>query len=133
MSDFQVLPTARLYALFPFYNLMNNRDLFAQLVLEPAPTVTATTTAHWLRVTRSDDLIYSGGGATSNSFFGFGSTASGSRNGIGTMVDLSLAWQATKWLTLSGYYAHVFGSGMIDQAFEGNDANYAYAEATVAW
>jgi hypothetical protein len=132
-SFFQVLPTARLYALYPFYNLMNNRDLFAQLVLQPAPTVTMTTTAHWLRVSQSDDLLYAGGGATSNSVFGFGGTATGGRNGIGTMVDLSLAWQPTKWLTLSGYYAHVFGCGMIDQAFLGNDSSYAFAEATLAW
>ncbi len=132
-SFFQVLPTARLYAFFPFYNLMNNRDLFAQLILEPAPSVSLSTTAHWLRVTESDDLLYAGGGATSNSVFGFASTASGGRKGIGTMLDLSLSWQATKWLTIAGYYAHVFGCGMIDEAFEGNDASYAFAEATVAW
>ena len=90
-SFFQVLPTARLYALYPFYNLMNNRDLFAQLILRPAPTVTLTTTAHWLRVSESDDLLYAGGGATSNSVFGYGGTATGGRNGIGTMLDLSLA------------------------------------------
>jgi hypothetical protein len=65
--------------------------------------------------------------------FGYGGTATGGRNGIGTMLDLSLAWQATKWLTLSGYYAHVFGCGMIDQAFFGNDSSYAYAEATLAF
>ena len=37
------------------------------------------------------------------------------------------------WLTLNGYYAHVFGCGMIDQAFAGNDSSYAFGEAIVAW
>ena len=130
---FQVLPTARLYAQFPFYNLMNNRDLFAQLILKPHRIVTALASVHWLRVSEQDDFLYSGGGATSNSVFGFAGTPTGNQNGIGTMVDLSLSVQATEHLTLSGYYAHVFGCGMIDQAFAGNDANYAYAEATLSF
>jgi hypothetical protein len=130
-SFFQVLPTARLYAQFPFYNLMNNRDLFAQLILRPDPIVTVLATAHWLRVSESDDFLYAGGGATSNSVFGFSGTATGGRNGIGTMVDLSISVDPVEYLTVSGYYAHVFGCGMIDQAFEGNDASYAYIEATL--
>ena len=132
-SFFQVLPTARLYALYPFYNLMNNRDVFGQLILQPASIVTIAATAHWLRVSERDDLLYAGGGATSNSVFGYSGTATGGRNGIGTMVDLSVGVQATKNLTLSAYYAHVFGCGMIEEAFEGNDSSYAYAEATIAF
>ena len=130
---FQMLPTARLYAFFPFYNLMNNRDLFAQLILKPHPIVTALASLHWLRVSQRDDFLYSGGGATSNSVFGFSGTGTGNRNGIGTMVDLTVTVQAMEHLTLSGYYAHVFGCGMIDQAFAGNDASYAFAEATLSF
>jgi hypothetical protein len=33
---FQMLPTPRIYARTPFYNSMNNRDLFAQLILRPS-------------------------------------------------------------------------------------------------
>ena len=132
-SFFQVLPTARAYAQFPFYNLMNNRDLFGQLILRPHPIVTVLATTHWLRVSEKNDFLYSGGGATSNSVFGYGGTATGGRNGIGTMVDLSVSVQAHEHLTVSGYYAHVFGCGMIDQAFEGSDASYAYIEATISF
>ena len=130
---FQMLPTARLYAQFPFYNLMNNRDLFGQLILRPHPMVTAQATLHWLRVSERDDLLYSGGGATSNSVFGYAGTATGNRNGIGTLADLSLSVQPLKPLTISVYYAHVFGCGLIDQAFAGDDADFAFAEATVSF
>jgi hypothetical protein len=34
-----------------------------------------------------------------------------------------------KNLTIGAYCAHVFGCGMIDHAFEGNDSSYAFAEA----
>lgn len=52
---FQILPTSRLYARFPFYNLMNDQDLFAQL----------------LRLSEDEDFLYSGGGATWNRVFGY--------------------------------------------------------------
>lgn len=130
---FQMLPTARAYANFPFYNLMNNRDLFAQLVVQPHPIVSAQATLHWLRVSEKDDLLYAGGGATSNSSFGFAGTPTGNRNGIGTMFDLSIGIKPLKALGINLYYAHVFGCGMIDQAYQGNDADYAYAEAIISF
>ena len=46
---FQILPTARVYAQLPFFNLMNNQDVFAQLILRPHARVTIRTDYHWLR------------------------------------------------------------------------------------
>ena len=37
---FQMLPTAWLYAQFPFYNMMNNQDVFVQWIVDPHPMVT---------------------------------------------------------------------------------------------
>ena len=56
---FQVLPTPRQYARFPFYNLMNNEDIFAQLILKPTSKLTLRTEAHRLRLSDSADLWYS--------------------------------------------------------------------------
>ena len=50
-SFFQALPTARVYAQLPFYNLMNNQDVFAQLILRPHARVTVRTDYHWLSLT----------------------------------------------------------------------------------
>ena len=47
---FQVLPTPRIYARFPFYNLMNNQDAFAEVVLRPHPKWTIRSDAHFLRL-----------------------------------------------------------------------------------
>ncbi len=130
---FQILPTARAYAMFPFYNMMNNRDLFAQLILKPHAMVSMQSTLHWLRLSDRDDFLYGGGGATNNSVFGFTGTASGDRTGIGTMFDTSITVNPVKWLALSVYYAHVFGSGMTGQTFQDEDADYAFAEATISF
>lgn len=43
---FQVMPTARIYAQLPFFNLMNSEDLFAQLILRPHARVTLRTDRH---------------------------------------------------------------------------------------
>ena len=60
---FQVLPTPRIYARFPFYNLMNNRDAFAEVILRPHPKWTIRSDAHFLRLSNKNDLWYTGGGA----------------------------------------------------------------------
>ena len=37
---FQLLPTSRPYSRFPFYDMLNNRDLYAMLMLRPGPRLT---------------------------------------------------------------------------------------------
>jgi hypothetical protein len=59
---FQLLPTPRPYARFPFFNLMNNEDGFAELILRPAAIVTVRSDIHTLRLTSANDLWYLGGG-----------------------------------------------------------------------
>ena len=87
---FQLLPTARIYAQFPFYNLMNIQDVFAQLMLKPHPRVTVRTDYHWLRVTEGRDLWYSGGGATNDDVFGFSGIPANGRRELAHLVDVSV-------------------------------------------
>src|SRR5712691_8731203 len=70
-SFFQVLPTPRLYARFPFFNMMNSADAFGELMLRPSKRVTIRTDVHSLRVANGNDLWYSGGGAFQPSTFGY--------------------------------------------------------------
>jgi len=130
---YQLLPTARTYAQFPFYNMMNNQDVFAQLVLRPHPMVSIRSDLHWLRVTSSRDLLYAGGGPTGEHVFGYSGTATGRRNGLAYVADIGVTVTPTDFLTIYGYYAHAFGQGVIRQAFRGDDADFAYVEATVAF
>jgi hypothetical protein len=46
---FHVLPTPRIYARTPFYNLMNSEDLFAQFRIRPHARVSLRTDARRLR------------------------------------------------------------------------------------
>jgi hypothetical protein len=125
---FQVVPTARLYAQTPFYNLMNSGDFFVELLLRPHARVFVRTDWHWLVVTEDRDLWYQGGGVTKSSLFGYaGSPADGQRD-LGQLVDLSVGLTLSKRLTLNTYYGHVFGGDAIGRSFAGTDADYGYVE-----
>ncbi|MBM4259103.1 MAG: hypothetical protein FJ147_24790 [Deltaproteobacteria bacterium] len=127
---FQMLPTARIYAQFPFYNLMNSEDLFVQLIVKPHDRVTVRSDYHWLRVTERRDLWYAGGGATSNTVFGFSGIAAGNRRELAHLVDLGITIKLHDRLTAYVYYGHAFGQGVARNTFSGSDANYGYVDVT---
>ena len=126
---FQLLPTARIYAQLPFFNLMNTEDAFAELILRPHEKVTVRADYHRLTLTEGDDLWYSGGGATNDDVFGFAGAPANGRRDLGHLVDLSVSWQAHPRLTMQGYYGHAFGGGVVRQTFAGQAADYGFVEA----
>jgi hypothetical protein len=129
----QLLPTARTYAQFPFYNLMNNQDVFLELLLRPHRLLGVRTDVRWLRATTSSDFVYAGGGATSQHFFGYGGTPTGGRNDLAWLTDVGLTFTPTPSLTAYAYYGHAFGQDIIRQNFVGDDADYGYLELTLAF
>jgi len=73
---FQVLPTPRIYARFPFYNSMNSEDGFAQLTIRPHKRWSIQSELHQLWLGRGSDLWYQGGGAFQDNVLGFASKPS---------------------------------------------------------
>jgi len=110
--------------------MMNSEDLFAQLILKPHSRVTIRTDYHWLRLTESQDLWYSGGGATNDSFFGFAGLRSGGRRELADLADASITVSILKQLSAYLYYGHAFGQGVVRTSFAGTGANYGYTELT---
>ncbi len=90
---FQILPTPRVYARLPFYNLMNSTDEFVQLMDKPAKRLALRADLHWLQLTSAHDLWYLGGGAYDNKVFGYvGRPANGALLiGIGSRHQRRLA------------------------------------------
>jgi hypothetical protein len=125
---FQLLPTARIYAQFPFYNFMNSQDSFVQLLLKPHARVQVRTDVHWLRLTEKHDLWYAGGGATNDDVFGFAGTPSANRRELAYLADVALTVQLWRKLSTYLYYGHAFGQGVVKRTFGGADADYGYVE-----
>jgi hypothetical protein len=129
----QLLPTARKYAQVPFYNLMNDQDVFMQVLLHPTPALQMRIDGHWLQVAESADLAYFGGGATKDDFFGFGGVPARGERDLAHVVDLEATYRFSKYLSASAYYAHAFGQGVVRAAFDDAQLDYGYVELTVSF
>jgi len=126
---FQVLPTPRIYARFPFYNLMNNQDAFAEVILHPHPKFTVRSDAHFLRLSNKNDLWYLGGGAFEQSTFGFAGRPSNGSRSLANVYDLSVDYQVNAHLALTGYYAGATGRTVIKKIYPaGGTGQFGYVE-----
>lgn len=130
---FQVLPTARLYAQTPFYNMMNNEEVFLQLVMAPAEVVDLRIDWHHLWATESEDLVYAGGGATqTRPVFGFSGYSARGHSDVADLLDISVEYAAHPRLKIGAYYGHAFGGSAVDAQYPASgDLDYAYFEFTL--
>ena len=102
---FQVLPTPRPYARFPFYNLSNTTEVFATAAIRPHRLATLRAGARRLRLSESADLWYIGGGAFEDETFGYAGRPSGGARGLSTIFDLGLTVTPASWITLEAFGA----------------------------
>lgn len=130
---FQVLPTPRPFAKFPFFNMMNNRDAFGMLILRPHAKITVTPEFHALHLSNSRDLWYSGGGVFQPWTFGYaGRAAVGGAKSLASLYDFSLEWRARKDVTIAGYLGHATGGDVVKSIYpRGSGGTLAYIE--VMW
>ena len=130
---FQLLPTAWLYAQFPFYNMMNNQDVFVQALLKPHPMVNVRFDFHWLSVNQSRDLVYAGSGATSDKVFGYAGTPTGGFDDLAYLTHVMVNVKPTEYLSFNVFYGHAFGQDIINAQYTGKQGNYAFVEANLSF
>lgn len=128
---FQVLPTPRIYARMPFFNMMNTRDTFGELVLRPGRALTVRSDVHWLRLANSNDLWYLGGGAFQPWTFGYTGRASNGQSGLATLYDVSADYNLNANIALGAYYGHANGKLVMQSIYPKNkNGNFGYVELT---
>ena len=128
---FQVLPTPRVYARFPFFNMMNNRDVFGELQLRPSKKITVRSDVHSLRLANRNDLWYSGGGAFQPWTFGYTGRPSNGQSGLATLYDLSVDYNVNGHVAIGTYYGHAAGKLVLQSIYpQGRNANLGYLELT---
>jgi hypothetical protein len=131
---FQVLPTARAYARFPFYDLMDSRDEFAQIIDNPTKKLELRSDLHFLQLTSSNDLWYQGGGAYDTKSFGFAGRPAGGHHSFATVADISSDYQIAPAFALNLYYAHSYGKSVVAADYPaGPSANFGYLELIYRW
>jgi hypothetical protein len=126
---FQLLPTPRPYARFPFFNMMNNEDTFGILQLRPHPKLAISSEFHALRLTNADDLWYSGGGVFQPWTFGYTGRVASGRRSLANLYDTNFEYRANPKLALTAYVGHAQGLAVMEQIYpQGKDANFGYLE-----
>jgi hypothetical protein len=130
-SFFQLMPTPRPYAKFPFYDMVNNEDRYATLTLRPHAKVTLVSEVHALRLTSRNDLWYLGGGVFQPWTFGYvGRGGSGAR-GLATLIDIGAAITLHKQFAVEAYYGYANGKGVMRNIYpDGKNGAFGYLEAT---
>ena len=126
---FQVLPTPRVYARYPFFDMMNSKDEFVQLIDKPSAKLDLRSDLHFLQLTAPSDLWYQGGGAFDNKVFGYTGRPGANGGSFSSLYDLSADYALTKQLSLAMYYAHAFGKTVIGVIYPTErDSNYGFFE-----
>ena len=127
---FQILPTPRPYARFPFFNMMNTEDAFGALVLRPHAKVTISSEYHSLRLTNPNDLWYSGGGAFQPWTFGYTGRSTSGRRSLGNLYDTSVEYRANRHMTFTAYLGYTQGLSAMQEIYPaGKDGQFGYVEA----
>ncbi|MGI4854293.1 MAG: alginate export family protein [Janthinobacterium lividum] len=128
---FQILPTPRVYARFPFFNSMNSRDEFVQFIDKPTNKLEIRTDMHWLQLTAPTDFWYQGGGAYDNKAFGYVGRPGNNHGSFTSLYDISADYAFNKQVSLAAYYAHAFGKTAVGAIYPyDRDSNYGYFELT---
>lgn len=131
---FQVLPTPRPYARFPFYDMQNMADAYGSLTLRPSPRVTLRSEVHALRLANAADLWYLGGGAFQRKSFGYQGRASGGERALSVLADVSADVRVTPDFTVSAYLSRATAGEAMRVAYPGKGAGaLLYLEVVRSW
>ncbi len=129
-----VMTTPRNYARYPFFNMMNSKDQFVQLIDKPATRLDLRTDLHFLQLTASKDLWYQGGGGFDNKVFGFTGRPSNGHSSFASLYDISADYAVTRNVTMTAYYARAFGKTVIAAIYPNErNSNYGYIELLYHW
>ncbi len=128
---FQILPTPRPFARFPFYDMVNNEDFFGMLTLRPHKAVTLRSEFHALRLSNAKDLWYLGGGAFQPWTFGYiGRNTSGARS-LANQWDVSADWNVNAHWNLNAYFGYADGKAAMHAIYpRGTNGKFGYLEMT---
>ncbi|MGH9742286.1 MAG: alginate export family protein [Candidatus Acidiferrum sp.] len=126
---FQILPTPRAYARFPFYNMMNNEDFYGTSVFRLSHSMVVRSELHALRLANAQDLWYGGGGAFQPKTFGYTGKATGDNRSLANVWDVSLDMPLGYGFSFTAYYAHAWGKSVIASIYPaGTTAQFGYVE-----
>jgi hypothetical protein len=129
---FEVLPTPRPYARFPFHNLMNVDQRAATLILRPGTRLTLRGDLQAIRTASATDLWYAGGGAFERGTFGYAGRPTSGRRALATLADVSADLRLSRRVGVNGYLARARAGDATRAIYPGTGpAWFGYVELDV--
>lgn len=126
---FQLMPTPRPYARFPFYDMMNNEDFYGTAAFRLPHAWALRSELHALRLASAQDLWYAGGGAFQPTTFGYTGRASGGARSLANVWDASLDIPVGYGFSVTTYYGHAWGKSVIASIYPGGtNGQFGYVE-----
>lgn len=126
---FQLLPTPRWYARYPFYNLENIQDVSATAIFRPGTKWNLRSEFHNLSLTSRNDLWYQGGGAYQPHTFGYAGRPSGGHKALANLLDISADYQLRNNIGVTLYFAQAWGQSVMRAIYPaGASSQFGYAE-----
>jgi hypothetical protein len=126
---FQLMPTPRPYARFPFYDMMNNEDFYGTATFRLPHSFALRSELHALRLASSRDLWYAGGGAFQSTTFGYTGRTGGGGRSLANVWDASLDVPLRYGFSITAYYAHAWGKSVIASIYPGGtNGQFGYLE-----
>jgi hypothetical protein len=133
---FPMLPTVRKYSMTTAYSTMNLRDVFAEVIVRPAPRVAARVDLRRLWLADRADLWYAGSGATENrgAVFGYAGRRSGGSTDLAPLaVQSALDVTLTRHWSANAFAAVIRGGDVVAASFAGRWLRFVYLEQAVQW
>ncbi|HQZ41091.1 MAG TPA: alginate export family protein [Vicinamibacterales bacterium] len=127
---FPMLADVRTYAQSMVYAPMNLRDGFIRVLARPHPRAQVRVDLHRLDLIEVADRWYQGGGATTRDgrFFGYSTRASGGARGLGTVLEASADVRVSRYWSINGYAARMWGGPVVRTRFASDRLVYWYVE-----
>jgi hypothetical protein len=128
---FQILPTPRPFARFPFYNMMNNEDRFLNAIVRPHKNWTLRGEFHALRLTNKSDLWYMGGGAYQPWTFGYVGRPTSDARSLANQWDVNVDWNPSARVNVNAYVGYSVGKEVMKRIYPaGSNGSFGYLEVT---
>lgn len=126
---FQILPTARPFARFPFFDMMNNEDFLGMATVRPHKAVTIKSEFHALRLANRNDLWYIGGGAFQPWSFGYQTRPVAGARSLANLYDISTDWTMNAHVAATFYFGFAQGHAVTKSIYpRGKNGHLGYLE-----
>jgi hypothetical protein len=124
------------YGYMDEFGWRNLHNLRLQLTAQPTKKVSVEASFHAFWLAETTDYWYRANGLSTTRTRTPGGAdvrTIGASSFAGTEVDLAFTWKATDWLTVHGGYSHFFAGDYLEDTGPGDDADFAYLQAALAF